>query len=91
METDAKLSFELLLINRDDNAATQRHFLKLLEHEVALAVVVVEELAVFGQPSASVILAVVLLARSASISGFPLLPYHVSFSICHIDASYDKF
>ena len=71
METDAKFSFEPLLINRGDDATAQRHFLELLEHEVALAVVVVEELAVFGQSFASVIFAVVLLARSASISEFP--------------------
>ena len=71
METDAKLSFEPLLINRGDDATAQRHFLELLEHEVALAVVVVEMFAVFGQPFTSVIFAVVLLARSVSISGFP--------------------
>ena len=71
METDAKLSFEPLLINRGDSATTQHHFLKLLEHEVVLTVVVVEMFAVFGQSFASVIFEVVLLARSASISEFP--------------------
>ena len=71
METDAKLCFEPLLINRGDSATAQCHFLKLLEHEVVLTVVVVEMFAVFGQSSACVIFAVVLLARSASISGFP--------------------
>ena len=60
-ETDAQFGFEPLLINRGDNAAAQNHFLKLLEHEVALAVVVVEVFAVFGQPSASIVAAVVLL------------------------------
>ena len=48
-ETDAKLCFEPLLINGGDDAAAQRHFLELLEHEVALAVVVVEMFAVFRQ------------------------------------------
>ena len=43
-ETDAQFGFEPLLINRGDDAATQRHFLEFLEHEVALAVVVVESL-----------------------------------------------
>ena len=43
-ETDTKLGFEPLLINGGDDATTQRHFLKLLEHEVALSVVVVESL-----------------------------------------------
>ena len=71
LAVDVEFRFESLLINRSDNAATQRHFLELLEHEVALAVVVVEMFAVFGQPFTSVIFAVVLLARSASISGFP--------------------
>lgn len=70
-ETNAQFSFEPHLINRGDNATVQSNFLELLEHEVALAVVVVEMFAVFGQPSPSVIFAVVLLARSASISGFP--------------------
>ena len=53
-ETDAKLCFEPLLINRGDNAAAQRHFLELLEHEVALAVVVVEMFAVFGRPTTGI-------------------------------------
>ena len=61
-ETDAKLGFEPLLINGGDDAAAQRHFLELLEHEVALAVVVVEMFAVFGKPSAGVIFAVVAFA-----------------------------
>lgn len=69
METDAKLSFEPLLINRGDSATTQRNFLELFEHKVALAVVVVEELAVFGQSSASVIFAVVLLTRLKEVVG----------------------
>ena len=68
-ETDAQFILELLLINRGDNATAQSHFLKLLEHEVALAVVVVEELAVFGQSSASVIFAVVLLTRLEEVVG----------------------
>ena len=49
-ETDAKLGFEPLLINGSDDVTAQRHLLELLEHKVALAVVVVEELVVFGQP-----------------------------------------
>ena len=53
-ETDAQFGFEPLLINRGDNAATQRHFLELLEHEVALAVVVVEVFAVLGQPATGI-------------------------------------
>ena len=63
MESYSKLCFELALINGGDNAAVQRHFLELFEHKVAFAVVVVEELAVFSQSSASVIFAVVLLTR----------------------------
>ena len=54
METDAKLSFEPLLINRGDSATAQCHFLELLEHEVALAVVVVEVFAVFGQSTTGI-------------------------------------
>ena len=54
METDAKFSFEPLLINRGDDTATQRHFLELLEHEVAFAVVVVEMFAVFGQSTTGI-------------------------------------
>ena len=54
METDAPFGFEPLLINRGDNATAQSHFLKLLEHEVALAVVVVEMFAVFGQPATGI-------------------------------------
>ena len=53
-ETDAQFGFETLLIDRGDNAAAQRHFLKLLEHEVALAVVVVEVFAVLGQPATGI-------------------------------------
>ena len=53
-ETDAQFGFEPLLINRGDNAAAQRHFLELLEHEVALAVVVVEMFAVFGRPTTGI-------------------------------------
>ena len=59
----APFGFELLLIDRGDNATAQRHFLKLLEHEVALAVVVVEMFTVFGKPPAGIILAVVLLSQ----------------------------
>ena len=54
METDATLCLELLLINRGDNATAQSHFLKLLEHEVAFAVVVVEMFAVFGQSTTGI-------------------------------------
>ena len=43
-ETDAQFGFEPLLINRGDDVAAPRQFLELLEHEVALAVVVVESL-----------------------------------------------
>ena len=43
-ESYSKLGFEPLLINRGDDAAAPRQFLELLEHEVALAVVVVESL-----------------------------------------------
>ena len=53
-ESYSKLGFEPLLINRGDDAAAQRHFLELLEHEVALAVVVVEMFAVFGQPATGI-------------------------------------
>ena len=53
-ETDAQFGFEPFLIDRGDDAATQRHFLELLEHEVALAVVVVEVFAVFGQPTTGI-------------------------------------
>ena len=53
-EGDAKLGFDPLLIDRGDNAATQSHFLELLEHEVAFAVVVVEVFAVFGQPATGI-------------------------------------
>ena len=56
------------LINGGDDAAAQRHFLELLEHEVALAVVVVEMFAVFGKPPAGVILAVVLLTRLEEVA-----------------------
>ena len=67
-ETDAQFCFEPLLIDRGDDAAAQRHFLELLEHEVALTVVVVEMFAVFGKPSAGVILAVVLLTRLEEVA-----------------------
>ena len=67
-ETDAQFGFEPLLINGGDDAAAQRHFLELLEHEVALAVVVVEMFAVFGKPPAGVILAVVLLTRLEEVA-----------------------
>ena len=53
-ETDAQFGFESLLINRGDDVAAPRQFLKFLEHEVALAVVVVEELGIFSQPSAGI-------------------------------------
>ena len=43
-ETDAQFGFESLLINRGDDVAAPRQLLKFLEHEVALAVVVVESL-----------------------------------------------
>ena len=62
-ESYSELGFEPLLINGGDDDAAPRQFLELLEYEVALTVVVVEELAVFGQSSASVIFAVVLLTR----------------------------
>lgn len=54
LAVDVEFRFESLLINRSDNAATQRHFLELLEHEVALAVVVVEMFAVFGQSTTGI-------------------------------------
>ena len=53
-ETDAQFGFEPLLINRGDNATAQSHFLELLEHEVAFAVVVVEVFAVLGQPATGI-------------------------------------
>ena len=56
------------LINGGDDAAAQRHFLELLEHEVALAVVVVEELAVFGQPATGIVAAVVAFARLEEVA-----------------------
>ena len=52
-----------------------------LEHEVALAVVVVEELTVFGQPSASVIFAVVLLTRLEEVAravGYAVEAFHLA-------------
>ena len=61
-ETDAQFSLEPLLINRGDDVTAQRHFLELLEHEVALAVVVVEMFAVFGQPATGIVAAVVAFA-----------------------------
>ena len=67
-ETDAKLGFESLLIDRGDNATAQRHFLELLEHEVALAVVVVEMFAVFGQPTTGIVAAVVAFARLEEVA-----------------------
>ena len=54
METDAKFSFEPPLIDRGDDATTQRHFLELLKHEAALTIVVVEMFAVFGQPTTGI-------------------------------------
>ena len=80
-ETDAQFGFEPLLINRGDDAAAQRHFLELLEHEVALAVVVVEELAVFGQPATCIIFAVVLLTRLKEVVGIVRLQKRLHFSI----------
>ena len=80
-ETDAQFGFELLLIDRGDDAAAQRHFLELLEHEVALAVVVVEELAVFGQPATGIIFAVVLLTRLKEVVGIVRLQKRLHFSI----------
>ena len=59
-ETDAQFGFEPLLINGGDDAAAQRHFLELLEHEVALAVIVIEVVTVFRQPAARAILTVIL-------------------------------
>ena len=67
-ETDAQFGFEPLLINRGDNAAVQHHFLELLEYEVALAVVVVEMFAVFGQPATGIVAAVVPLARFEEVA-----------------------
>ena len=67
-ETDAKLGFEFALINGGDNAATQRHFLELLEYEVALAVVVVEMFAVFGQPATGIVAAVVAFVRFEEVA-----------------------
>ena len=67
-ETDAQFGFEPLLINRGDDAAAQRHFLELLEHEVALAVVVVEMFAVFGQPATGIVAAVVAFARLEEVA-----------------------
>ena len=79
---DAQFGFEPLLINGGDDVATaQRHFLKLLEHEVALAVVVVEELAVFGQPATGIIFAVVLLTRLKEVVGIVRLQKRLHFSI----------
>ena len=75
-ESDAKLCFEPLLIDRGDNAAAQRHFLELLEDEVALAVVVVEELAVFGQPSPGIIAVVVpLTCHQQTVDHVPRIIY----------------
>ena len=53
-ETDAQFGFELLLIDRGDDVAVPRQLLKFLEHEVALAVVVVEVFAVFDQPATGI-------------------------------------
>ena len=82
-ETDAQFGFELLLIDRGDDAAAQRHFLKLLEHEVALAVVVVEMFAVLGQPATGIVAAVVAFARLEEVAhavGHAVEAFHLSMS-----------
>ena len=79
-ETDAQFSLEPLLINRGDDVAAPRQLLKLLEHEVAFAVVVLEMFAVFGQP-ASVIFAVVLLTRLEEVAravGYAVEAFHLA-------------
>ena len=63
----SSVSSRSLLMGGDD-AAAQRHFLELLEHEVALAVVVVEMFAVFGQPATGIVAAVVPLARFEEVA-----------------------
>ena len=80
-ETDAQFGFEPLLINRGDDVAAPRQLLKLLEHEVALAVVVVEVFAVFGQPATGIIFAVVLLTRLKEVVGIVRLQKRLHFSI----------
>ena len=67
-ETDAQFGFEPLLINWGDDVAAARQLLKLLEHEVALAVVVVEVFAVFGQPATGIVAAVVAFARLEEVA-----------------------